>query len=453
MHGVPVALTIAGSDSGGGAGIEADLKAFAALGVHGVVAITAITAQNTTGVFAVSELSSEIIRSQIDAVVPDFGVKFAKTGMLSSSSIIRAVANAVSDHKLHLVVDPVMLAKSGAPLLKKDALTSLKKLLLPLADVVTPNIDEAEALSGFNINSVNDMETAGKAILNLGPKAVVVKGGHLRGEPIDMLLTREGLLKQYRGVRIPSGSTHGTGCSFSAAMTGLLSKGASLDESVLGAKEFVRNSILYGLNLGKGVGPANPMSNLEIDAEKFRVTSKMNDALSILESAEGLSLLCPECQINIGMALPVPYAREQDDICAIPGRIVKAGGRLKASSFPSFGGSRHIAKVILAAMSYDPCSRSAMNIRYSEEILDACVNLGYAISSYDRAQEPDDVKRSEGASIPWGVTEAIKSAKKVPDVIFHRGDMGKEPMLNILGADAVEVAMKACAIVGKLLER
>jgi hydroxymethylpyrimidine/phosphomethylpyrimidine kinase len=370
--------------------------------------------------------------------------------MLASPSIVRAVSEAVSDYKLRLVVDPVMLAKSGAPLLKREAISSLKELLLPLAEVVTPNIDEAESLSGMKIDKASDMEAAGKAILDLGPKAVVIKGGHLDGEPIEVLLTQKGLFKQFRGTRISSGATHGTGCTFSAAITAFLSKGIPLEESVSNAKSFVTNAILYGLNLGKGIGPANPISNLEIDAERYRVTSMMSDALSILESTEGLSLLCPECQINIGMALPFQYAREQFDVCAIPGRIVKAGSRLKATSCPSFGGSRHVAKVILAAMSYDPRTRSAMNILYSEEILNACVNLGFLISSYDRALEPDDVKLTEGASIPWGISEAIKSAKRVPDIIFHRGDMGKEPMLNILGRDAVEVVMKARAIAGMI---
>ncbi len=450
---IPVALTIAGSDSGGGAGIQADLKTFAAFGVHGVVAITAVTAQNTMGVHAVSEIPAEIVRSQIDAVVTDFGVKFAKTGMLSSSSIVAAVTRAVYDHRLRLVVDPVMLAKSGAPLLKQEALECLKGQLLPLADVVTPNIDEAEALSGMTIDDLNDAAAAGRAILKLGPKAAVIKGGHLRGEPVDLLLTEGGACRQYRGTRINSGSTHGTGCTFSAAMTALLSKGCSLEDAVLGAKEFVSNAILYGIRIGGGVGPVNPMSYMEMDAEKYRVISKMNDALAILESAEGLPMLCPECQINIGMALPMPYARVPDDVCAIPGRIVKVGSRLKASSCPHFGASSHVAKVILAAMSFDPSIRSAMNIRYSEPILDACVRIGFTVSSYDRALEPDEVKRTEGASVPWGVTAAITAAKKVPDVIFHKGDLGKEPMLNILGKDSVEVAMKALSIMGQLLER
>ncbi len=452
MGNPPVALTIAGSDSGGGAGIQADLKTFAALGVHGVVAITAVTAQNTLGVNAVSEIPPEVVRRQIDAVVDDFGVRYAKTGMLFSSPIVSAVSKAASAHKLHLVVDPVMLAKSGAPLLKSDALKTLKEQLLPLADVVTPNIDEAEALSGMVIRDIKDAAVAGNAILRLGPRAVVIKGGHLKGSPIDMLVTGDGAIRQYGGSRISSGSTHGTGCTFSAAITALLSKGCSLEDSVLGAKEFVSNAILYGLRIGQGVGPANPMSNVEIDAEKYRVISNITDAVTILESAEGLSMLCPECQINIGMALPSPYALTPDDVCAIPGRIVKVGSRLRASACPHFGASSHVAKVILAAMSFDHNIRSAMNIKYSESMLEACSKIGFTVSSYNRANEPDEIKRTEGASIPWGVSVAINAAKRMPDVIFHKGDMGKEPMLNILGRDSVEVAVKATSIFKQLMK-
>ncbi|MEM4216434.1 MAG: bifunctional hydroxymethylpyrimidine kinase/phosphomethylpyrimidine kinase, partial [Candidatus Methanomethylicaceae archaeon] len=174
---IPTVLTIAGSDSGGGAGIEADLKTFASIGVHGLVALTAVTAQNTTGVIGVHELPPEMVSLQIEAVVRDIGVDFAKTGMLSSSTIIREVAKAIKKFGLKVVVDPVMVAKSGAPLLRSEAVLSLKEELIPLAEVVTPNLDEAEALTGMEINSVEDSIKAGKYLLSLGPKAVVVKGG------------------------------------------------------------------------------------------------------------------------------------------------------------------------------------------------------------------------------------------------------------------------------------
>ncbi|MEJ5293155.1 MAG: bifunctional hydroxymethylpyrimidine kinase/phosphomethylpyrimidine kinase [Candidatus Methanosuratincola sp.] len=446
----PVVLTIAGSDSGGGAGIQADLKTFAALGVHGTSAITTVTAQDTTGVSAVHEIPPETVRLQIDAVVRDMGVMFAKTGMLSSSPIISEVSKAIAEYGLKAVVDPVMVAKSGAPLLRKEAVASLKEQLIPLAHVLTPNVEEASALTKMEISSIEDVLRAGDLLLDMGARHVVIKGGHLPGEPVDTLFSRGSPPVFYMGERIPSKTTHGTGCTFSAAIASYLALGNSVADAVGMAKRFVRNAILYGLEVGKGVGPVNPISNLEVDAEKFRVVASVTDALCLLESSEYAPLLSPECQINLAMSLPLRYALGVASVCGIPGRISNAGGRLKPASSPAFGGSRHVASAILSAMRYDPEMRSAMNIRYSEEMLGVLKELGYSHSSYDRTKEPPEVKASEGASVPWGIQEAIKAHGGIPDVIYHTGDWGKEPMMLIFGRDAVEVATKAIRIARRL---
>ncbi|MDI9643945.1 MAG: bifunctional hydroxymethylpyrimidine kinase/phosphomethylpyrimidine kinase [Candidatus Verstraetearchaeota archaeon] len=447
---IPVVLTIAGSDSGGGAGIEADLKTFASLGVHGAVALTAVTAQNTVAVMGIHEIPPEMVRRQIDAVVDDLGVRFAKTGMLSSSPIVRCVSEAVEAHGLKVVVDPVMVAKSGAPLLQEEAVKALKELLIPRAEVVTPNLEEASTLSGIRISSQEDMIRAAGVILDMGSRSVVVKGGHLPGDPVDVLLIKGDKPRFYPGERIQSGCTHGTGCTFSAALASYLALGSSLESSVKHAKVFVSHSIQFGLKIGKGVGSVNPVSALEIDAERFRVLTSVTEGVCILESSEVAHLLAPECQINLVMALPNRYVVGEESVCGIPGRISNAGGRLKASSSPAFGASRHVARAVLSAMEFDPTVRSAMNVRYSEEVISAAKSLGYTASSYDREKEPLDVKFKEGASIPWGVSEAIKATGNVPDVIFHKGDWGKEPMVLILGRDAVEVATKAVMIARKL---
>ncbi|MGQ9759768.1 MAG: bifunctional hydroxymethylpyrimidine kinase/phosphomethylpyrimidine kinase [Candidatus Methanomethylicaceae archaeon] len=439
----PAVLTIAGSDSGGGAGIEADLKTFAAIGVHGLVALTAVTAQNTTGVFGVHEIPPEMIRLQIETVFNDIGVDFAKTGMLSSPPIIREVASTIKKLGLKVVVDPVMVAKSGAPLLRREAVASLIEDLLPLAEVVTPNLDEAEVLTGMKIQTVEDSIKAGKHLLAFGPKAVVVKGGHMKGDAIDVLCTSDGSVKKFHSTRVDSPNTHGTGCTFSSAIAAYLALGLSIEDAVREAKNFVLNAIIHGLKIGRGVGPVDPMSNLRIDAERYRTTLRMQDALSILESSDSLAQLTPECQINLVMALPPPYAKGREDVCGVPGRITNTDGRLKASSCPAFGASKHVANVVLTVMEYDHNIRSAMNIRYSKEVLSECRALGWKIGYYDRTKEPDEIKEKEGATIPWGVREAIKSAGGVPEVIYHTGDYGKEPMVIILGRDPVEVVMRA----------
>jgi hydroxymethylpyrimidine/phosphomethylpyrimidine kinase len=251
---IPRALTIAGSDSGAGAGIQADLKTFSALGVYGVTAITAITAQNTQSVRAAWTLTPELVEAQIDAVLEDIGADVAKTGMLASSEIIEVVARCVSRWKLPLVVDPVMLAKSGDPLLAPEAVTTLRNVLLPLATVVTPNIPEAEALCELRIETVEDMRVAARALSALGPRCVVVKGGHRMDRAIDILFDGERFM-EFLSARIETPHTHGTGCTFSAAIAAFLARGRPVHEAVSGAKQYITEAIRQAPGIGKGHGP------------------------------------------------------------------------------------------------------------------------------------------------------------------------------------------------------
>ncbi len=263
----PVTLTIAGSDSGGGAGIQADLKTFAALGSYGLTVITAITAQNTLGVRARQEIDVSVIRAQLDAVAEDFPIDALKTGMLSSREIIRCVADGIRDHELrHLVVDPVMVAKSGDRLLREDAVDALRRQLLPLAEVVTPNLPEAEALSGLLIRSMTDRVAAGKAILALGPKAVVVKGGHGEEDPVVDFLVQQDRVEEFPAARRRTTSTHGTGCTFSAAIAAGLSAGLGVSQAVRQAREYLSRAIAGAPTLGHGHGPLDHFPSRSIHA-------------------------------------------------------------------------------------------------------------------------------------------------------------------------------------------
>jgi hydroxymethylpyrimidine/phosphomethylpyrimidine kinase len=260
---LPVALTIAGSDSGGGAGIAADLKTFAAHGVWGACAVTAVTAQNTVGVRAVEVLPADIVTAQIAAVASDLGVAAAKTGMLGGPEVVEAVANAVDAYGLHpLVVDPVAVATSGATLISPDGLAALRRVLVPRADLVTPNLAEAAALAGWSNPPATrgGMEEVGRAVLALGPAAVLVTGGHLRGpEAADLLLRRADAEAIWLpGPRLDTRNTHGTGCVLSAAVTARLARGEDLVQAVEGAKTFVTAAIAAGVDLGAGPGPVNP---------------------------------------------------------------------------------------------------------------------------------------------------------------------------------------------------
>jgi hydroxymethylpyrimidine/phosphomethylpyrimidine kinase len=249
-------MTIAGSDSGGGAGIQADLKTFAALGIYGTSAITAITAQNTVEVRKALEVPLDIVDAQIDAVVEDIGVDAVKTGMLASSEVVETVAGRIEAHQLeNLVVDPVMVAKSGDRLLRDDAVESLVSRLIPLAVVVTPNIPEAERLVGFPVENEESMRRAAKAIVELGAASAVIKGGHAEGEEsVDLLYTGK-RFRRFRAKRLDSRNTHGTGCTFSAAITAQLAKGFSIEKSVELAKTYLTRALARGIDIGKGHGP------------------------------------------------------------------------------------------------------------------------------------------------------------------------------------------------------
>ena len=252
---IPKAMTIAGSDSGGGAGIQADLKTFSALGVYGSSTLTAITAQNTVGVTMVHEIPIDIIVAQIDAVLSDIGADAVKTGMLASSAIVETVAEEMERHQVsRLVVDPVMVAMSGDRLLREDAVEALRTRLIPLAAVVTPNIPEAEALTGLKIETDEDVRRAAEAIVQLGARAVVVKGGHREGPATDLFY--DGVrFQEFSAPRIDTVNTHGTGCTFASAVAAGLARGLEVVESVELAKDYVTEAIRRSFPVGHGHGP------------------------------------------------------------------------------------------------------------------------------------------------------------------------------------------------------
>jgi hydroxymethylpyrimidine/phosphomethylpyrimidine kinase len=444
---IPRALTVAGSDSGGGAGIQADLKTFAALGVHGMSAITSITAQNTYSVTRVVDLDPEMVVEQIRVCVEDIGVDAVKTGMLHTTDIIRAVADELRKISAPKVVDPVMVAKSGAPLLREDAIKTLIEELIPIADVVTPNAREAERLTGIPVKGLEDQKRAAKEIAELGARAVVVKGGHIDGPMVRDVLYFNGDYIVLESERIQTKNTHGTGCTFASAIAAHLAHGTEIVQAVRKAKEFVTDAIRYGLDLGKGSGPVNPLWATLRKAWLYEAIENVRVATEVLERVDGVGWICPESMINL--AEVVPYGSSNDDVVGIPGRIVNVGGRLRASSCPRPGGSRHVASAVLVAHSLDRRVRAAMNIRYDERILESAVRLGMSVSSYDRSREPPEIKNVEGMSIRWGVREAFNQAGKVTDIVYHMGDFGKEPMITIFGEDAVDVVKKLLRILNK----
>lgn len=437
----PIVMTIAGSDSGGGAGIAADLKTFAALGVHGTCAITSVTAQNTTGVLETFDLPPAAVASQIDAVCADMDVKWAKTGMLASSEIVREVAKEVRKHELSLVLDPVMAAEAGGNLLRKEALSILIEELLPFCKVTTPNASEAGAIAGVPVKTPEDAKIAARKIADFGVEAVIVTGGHL--DATDLLYeTSSDTFTRIPGTFV-KGGTHGSGCTYSAAITAFLACGKSLEAAARESKKFVVQAILKSRPAGRGVDPVNPLGATLEEKERYLALRNLKEAVLILEESPDFSKLIPEVGCNIGMA--IPCAGNFEDVAAVEGRIVRHRGRAVSVGCVDFGASRHVARIILSALRYNPEIKAAINVKYSERNLSVCRETGLSISSFDRAEEPENA-----STMDWGTAEAIKKYGSVPKVIYDKGGAGKEPMIRLLGTNAVEVAKLAVELAEKL---
>jgi hydroxymethylpyrimidine/phosphomethylpyrimidine kinase len=437
------ALTIAGSDSGAGAGIQADLKTFAALGVYGSSVITVLTAQNTVGVQEIFEVDPAFVENQIDSVMSDIGAHAAKTGMLYNRGIIKSVAGKIKEHGIkNLVVDPVMVSATGASLLKKQDVKTLIQHLLPLAHVVTPNTAEAEVLGGMKIETVDDMKRAAKAIASLGPKNVVVTGGHLPEQAVDVFYSGRRFTIM-EGPRIETRNTHGTGCSYSSAIAAGLAKGMNVLQAVREAKEYVTEGLRDSIEIGKGPGPLNHLSALLKDAGRYYVLQELEEAISMLKGS-GAGMLIPEVQSNLGLALD--GATRVEDVAAFPGRIIRVGEDVQTMRSPAFGASQHVASIILVAMQYDPSKRAVMNIRFEGPIVDACRAAGLKIACFDRRKEPEEIKMLEGSSLEWGTEQAIQKEGSVPDIIYDLGDVGKEPMIRVIGNNAKDVVEKVLNI-------
>ncbi|WP_457554576.1 bifunctional hydroxymethylpyrimidine kinase/phosphomethylpyrimidine kinase [Candidatus Pyrohabitans sp.] len=431
-----ICLTIAGSDSGGGAGIQADLKTFAALGVHGLSVITSVTSQNTCGVEDVYDLPSGIIKKQLDAVHTDFEIHAAKTGMLATSKIIKLVARSIGDYPL--VVDPVMVATSGDRLQRQEAVDSLKEQLLPAATVVTPNIYEAEVLSGIKIRSMSDARRAAAEIGRL-TNAVVITGGHLGGTE---LLYHAGKFHEIPGKLFP-GRYHGSGCTFSAAVAAYLGMGYEIKDAVVRAKQYTTEAIRASYTPGQCSRVLRHLSYLEKEAARYPVLTELESAVEELLHISGFVELIPEVGVNFVHSLP--GATKLEDIAGIRGRIVKAGSRAVAAGCISFGASRHMGRVVLAASSCDRRIRSAMNIRHTPEVIRAAHRAGLSMASFSRSEEPEGVSTME-----WGTLKAVESHGSVPDIIYDTGWHGKEPMVRILGENPAQVLAKLKKILQEL---
>lgn len=434
-----VVLSIAGSDPSGGAGIQADLKSFSFLRLHGVTAVTCITSQNTMQVKKIYRLPVEIVESQIDVLFEDFTIDAAKTGMLFDEETIRLVSKKIAEYNMNPVVDPVMVATSGDALSQNTFTVSFKKYLMPKTFLLTANIPEASRLTGVKIKTIDDVKKSCKKLYDSGPKYVLVKGGHLdTTDAVDVFYDGK-LFHEFSLPRIPNKKAHGSGCSLSAVITGLLALGETPVYAVRKAKHIIWSMINDGYTPGKGSDVLNHSCEkilpLNLSDDHVVTWVELKNAVEKLTSFLPPSFV-PEVGMNFAYALK--NAKTFEEICAVDGRILKTEEKVKLCGGISFGVSRHVASIVLAAMSFDKNIRSVVNIRYSKNNLNLCKQAGFRIGFFDRKNEPKATK----STMEWGTRQAIKDLGFVPDIIYDLGGVGKEPMIRILGKSPKDVLLK-----------
>jgi hydroxymethylpyrimidine kinase/phosphomethylpyrimidine kinase len=437
---MPNALTVAGSDSVGGAGLQADIKAFEALGVHCCSAVTCVTSQNTRRVSSIFPLPLSTIEDQIDSVLEDVKIDAVKTGMLYSGEIAELVAKKLKRGVGPIVVDPVLAASTGAALHSAGLVEAMITKMIPICTLVTPNVREASRLSGIDVKNEKTANRAGFEILEMGPKAVLVKGGHLKGpDAADYLFTGHKVVKLATPRAL--GDTHGTGCALSSMIAAHLALDRGIEESVRSSKRMIYRAIMSRETVGKGMPCANPLAVLRIDAKKADMLEELELAGEELEKLMDGDLL-PEVGSNMGYA--VPGALDPDEIAAFDGRIARTRGGARLVGPARYGASKHVARIIMAATCHDPRICCALNLKLSKANLEACRKAKLSIASFQRAREPKGV-----SSMTWGVHQAIQRAGGVPDVIYDKGGLGKEPMIRLLGTTPEDVLTKLKRIKAK----
>jgi hydroxymethylpyrimidine kinase / phosphomethylpyrimidine kinase / thiamine-phosphate diphosphorylase len=441
------ALSIAGSDSGAGAGIQADLKMFSALDVYGCTAITAITAQNTKQVAGIFEIAPSMVEQQIRSVLTDMRPDAIKVGMVYSSPIIDAVYRSLKKiSKIPIVLDPILAAGTGDKLLRSEAYKSFASKLIPSCTLITPNRMEAEKLAGTVIRTENGAIEAATKIKKLGAENVIVKGGHFGSAYVtDLLLDSKGTITKFTNPRLKIKEIHGSGCSFSSAVTAYLAKSMALTEACKKANEYVHIAIRDALRIGRGLPIANPISVIHRDASRYHTVTDLQEAAEQVSMLDGFYRVIPETQTNFAYALL--DAANISDVAAVRGRIIKFENTAAPASYVKFGASSHVASAIIAYMGINPEYRSAINIRFDERIIDVCKSL-FSVAGYDRTKEPKRIKRREGSSVAWGVLAALSKNPKA-DVIYHTGDVGKEPMITLFGRNPAEIVER----IKRLLEK
>ena len=421
-------LSIGGSDPSSGAGIQSDIKTFENHGVYGLTVITAITSQNTKKISKILPISSEIIKSQLESVLNDFKIDAIKIGMLYDKSIIKIVYSVIKKQKCPIVVDPIIESTTKTILLKKSAIKDYKKMIIPLATIITPNKQEAKILAG-----TSSIQEAAKKIQRLGAKNVIITGYNESKKVIEDFVLESGKEYILKGKKIEI-INHGSGCNYSASIASSLALKKSIHDAAQHAKEYVFQSIKNSKKVGKGVN---------VTYKKIsKIQKELSNSIIDFQNIKNSSKLIPECQTNFVFSEIKP--KKINNVLGVSGRLVKAGDKIIQAGELTYGGSQHVATAVIKVSKKFPEIRSAINIKYEPSLITKAKKQGMKVISYDREKESKNSKQKENSSISWGISSCLKSTK--PDIIYHKGDIGKESMIIIFGTNPEQVVKKILLI-------
>jgi len=417
-------LSIGGSDPSSGAGIQSDVKTFENHDVYGFTVITAITSQNTKKISKIAPISAKDIRTQLESVLSDFQIDAIKIGMVYDSSIIKIVNTMIKNQKCPIVVDPIIESTTKKILLKKSAINNYKRYIIPLATIITPNKKEAKILSGSS-----KAEDAAKELQKLGAKNVIITGFRESEKEIEDFVMEVDNNYILKGKKIKI-INHGSGCNYSASITASLARKKSIYEATVTAKEYVYQSIKKSKNLGKGI----KITHKEIS----KIQKELSHSILDFQNIKNVSKLIPECQTNFVFSKNKPKTIK--NVLGISGRLVKSGNNVIQAGELVFGGSQHVATAVIQVSKKFSKIRSAINIKYEPKIITNAKKHRMSVLSYDRKNESKKSKSKENSSISWGISSCLKS--NIPDIIYHKGDFGKEPMIIVFGETPAEVVRK-----------
>ncbi|MFQ5573538.1 MAG: bifunctional hydroxymethylpyrimidine kinase/phosphomethylpyrimidine kinase [Nitrosopumilaceae archaeon] len=430
-------LSIGGSDPSSGAGIQNDIKTISSLDGHCFTVVTAITSQNTRKFSSVEPISQTMIGNQIESILSDFKIDAIKIGMVYNSPIIKAIHSKLRRVGIPIILDPVIKSTTGGVLMTQSSLSDYKKFLIPLGFVIVPNKSEAQILSGIKIRTKKDLMACAKKIRKLGAKNVIITGIQFsKGIVSDFVLEDDEshLISSKKLAK----KNHGSGCTFSSTLAFCIGSGKNISDSSKYAQHYTIQSIKNAEKLGRGI----PMTKIgKIDP----IQTNLKNAVKQFTQIKNIHSLIPEVQTNFVFSKKNPKSLK--DVVGVSGRIVKDRKMVQIVGDFKYGGSRHVGTAVITISKKFPVIRSAANIKFNEKTVKKLQRKGLRVLSYDRSKEPTKTKSKDNSTISWGIKKAIKNISRPPDVIYHKGDLGKEPMILVFGKEPEQVVEKISKLV------